>query len=248
MLSYGSIIWAHKSNRHIVALNKLQRLAMLNTTHILKSAPTMGLEVIMGLPPLDLHFQSLAAATFERIKLRNNPLWDGIGTRGRKGHLLFWSRHNSDLGINFTLDETSKSTSWGKTFTINKASFEEGKPQKDANVTCYTDGSKVDNNSGWGYRILKGDQVLAESGGKLMNESTVFQAEIYAIIKGADKLLEISNKNERVDFFVDSQASLLALDSIVCKSTLCKELYQYSQCIESKSLRDLKLGEGSCWP
>jgi ribonuclease HI len=220
MLSYGSIIWAHKSHRHIQALNKLQRLAMLNTTHILKSAPTMGLEVIMGLPPLDLFFQNIAAATYERIKLKSNLNWDGNGTRRRKGHLLEWSTRNKNLGIDFTLDETSESTPWGKTFTVSRNSFENGKPQSNADFICYTDGSKIANNSGWGYRILKSDQVQAEFGGKLISESTVFQTEVYAITRGAEKLLEITNNDDRIDFFVDSQAALLALDSKVCKSTL----------------------------
>lgn len=225
MLSYGSIIWAHKSHRHQKALNKLQRLAMLNTTHILKSAPTLGLEVIMGLPPLDLYFRSLAAASFERIKLRTNSNWDGLGNRGRKGHLLEWTNHNKSLGINFTLDETNESTLWGKSYIVNKDSFNEGKPHNSANVTCYTDGSKINNNSGWGYRILRKDLVQAQLGGKLIDESTVFQTEIYAITKGAEKLLGITDKNESIDFFVDSQAALLALDSNVGKTTLVKKCF-----------------------
>jgi ribonuclease HI len=223
MLSYGSIIWAHRSYRHNKALNKLQRLAMLNVTHILRSAPTMGLEVIMGIPPLDLYFQSLAAATYERIKSRNAPEWDGLGSRGRFGHLNVWSKYNKSLGINFATDNIDSVSSWGKTFKINKDSFGDGNPTSKADLICYTDGSKINDGSGWGYRILSKDLVpITELGGRLNNESTVFQTEIYAITKGAEKLFSVAKNGDRIDFFVDSQAALLALDSKECKSHLVK--------------------------
>jgi hypothetical protein len=110
MVTYGSVIWAHKAKDHQKALDRLQRLAMLNITHILRSAPTRGLEVIMGIPPLDLHLMRLAEATSIRIKDRFNPNWDGLGHYKVKGHLRRLQDLNSKLGITYQDKSLVKNT------------------------------------------------------------------------------------------------------------------------------------------
>ena len=87
MVSYGCIIWSHMADKHWEALQRLQRLAMLMMGHFLRSTPTKGLEVILGLPPLHLHLRTVAAMAALRIRGRNRVRWDGLGSRNRLGHL-----------------------------------------------------------------------------------------------------------------------------------------------------------------
>ena len=91
-LTYGAIIWANKCPRHTKALDRLQRLAMLNATHILRSAPTRGLEVIMGIPPLHLYLSKMAECAYMRNRGRFSIGWDGIGDAGL-GHLKTWAKN-----------------------------------------------------------------------------------------------------------------------------------------------------------
>ncbi len=59
-------------------------------THVRRSTPTAGLEVILGVMPLDLHTQCVAAGAAYRIRGWNRDRWDGIGHSRLRGH-LFWS-------------------------------------------------------------------------------------------------------------------------------------------------------------
>jgi hypothetical protein len=49
--------------------------------------PTAGLEMIMGLPPLEIHIQYMAAHTYNRINLTPKD-WTGESQNGLKlGHI-----------------------------------------------------------------------------------------------------------------------------------------------------------------
>jgi hypothetical protein len=77
-LTYGSVVWARKTSMVRVTnkLKKVQRLGMLMVAPMRSHTPTAGLEIILGVPPLDLYIQFLAATTSNRLNLQ--PLnWDG---------------------------------------------------------------------------------------------------------------------------------------------------------------------------
>ncbi len=59
--------------------------------HIRRSTPTAGLEVILGIMPLDLHTQCEVVQAACRIWGQNRDKWDGIG-RGHLRGYLFWSK------------------------------------------------------------------------------------------------------------------------------------------------------------
>jgi hypothetical protein len=81
-LSYGSVVWARKTSLARVAkkLTKLQRLALVLVAPIRQHTPTAGLEVVYGLPPLELYIQFLAASTYGRLNLSPNG-WNGKNGR-----------------------------------------------------------------------------------------------------------------------------------------------------------------------
>ena len=74
ILTYGSIVWAHRATIYIKYLQRAQRLALLCLGAFAKSTPTLGLEIIYGYMPLDLKAQMDAECTALRIKNRNPPV------------------------------------------------------------------------------------------------------------------------------------------------------------------------------
>ncbi len=67
-LTYGCVVWAHKATTTSISnLDKVQRKALVAATHCMRSTPTKAMEVIFGLPPLDLFLQEMAMKTWFRI-------------------------------------------------------------------------------------------------------------------------------------------------------------------------------------
>ena len=67
-ISYGSLVWAHKLNYgHKANLRSVQRQALLPLAHVMRSTPTAGMEVTLGIPPLHLHCQEVALRAAYRL-------------------------------------------------------------------------------------------------------------------------------------------------------------------------------------
>jgi hypothetical protein len=49
---------------------------MLRVAPMRQHSPTMGMEMLLGVPPLELYFQHLAASTFHGLNLQPHE-WDG---------------------------------------------------------------------------------------------------------------------------------------------------------------------------
>ena len=88
IILYGAVVWAHRIPKNFRPLIRIQRLAMMGMGHFLPSTPTLGLEVTLGFPPLDLLAQEEAAKAVLRIQGRNPTLWDGIGRGTKRGHVF----------------------------------------------------------------------------------------------------------------------------------------------------------------
>ena len=69
MLTYGSIVWwpmiRYKVNE--VELRRLQRLATLAITETMRIAPTVAMEVLLGLPPLHVMTEADAPVGIYRL-------------------------------------------------------------------------------------------------------------------------------------------------------------------------------------
>ena len=66
------------------ALRQLNRLAACLTSPVKKNTPTAGLEVILGLKPLDL--VALESGMADSIRWKPRIRWDGIGFQSTRGH------------------------------------------------------------------------------------------------------------------------------------------------------------------
>ena len=89
-ITYGAMVWANKATNYKRYLDGVQRLGLLAMAHVLRSTPTAGLEVILGIMLLDLHTQCEEVWAACRVQGRNQDRWDGIGHGHLRGY-LFWS-------------------------------------------------------------------------------------------------------------------------------------------------------------
>jgi hypothetical protein len=115
-LTHGSVVWARKTSmaRVISKLTKLQRLALVLVAPIRQHTPTAGLELVFGLPPLELHIQFLASSTYGRLNLSPKG-WDGKDGR-KPGHIKWLQSIACDLP-NHDLLYRCVEYSWHNQFT-----------------------------------------------------------------------------------------------------------------------------------
>ena len=189
MVTYGSLVWAHRAPKYASQFQSLQRLAILTTGHYRLSTPGAGLEMITNLTPIDIYVEGEAAMAARRILGRNPTRWDGIGKKGKRGHL--WRASNTLPNLDFVvpLDVAPVRFHWDNRFCIDYDSFNVGEPATlDAGtMVCYTDGSHLGGRTGWGYcatNVTTSQDIHAC--GYLGESASVFQAEIYAIERVAD--------------------------------------------------------------
>ena len=98
-VTYAAIVWGHVKFPRIIlnSLTKLNRLALAGLAPIRSKTPTAGLEVILGVKPLDLVIQEVGRAAYWRWRPRLT--WTGWGdSQNEKGHILSWSQLGSLVG------------------------------------------------------------------------------------------------------------------------------------------------------
>ena len=217
MITYGSIVWAKRARFFQPQLGRLQRLIMLCMAPMAKSTPTLGLEVIGGLMPLDLLVKGEAIKTMARISKRNPVIWDGVGDGQHRGHLI-WSRHAAvDAGVeSVSLDTASKTRSWDKRYVVDESTFGHGIPDVETGLCCFTDGSRIKSRTGWGFRLSRQGEVIAEVIHNMDGKATVFQAEVEAIRCAVERAMTLEDDN--LTIYSDSQAALKALDGFTANS------------------------------
>ena len=230
-LTYGCLVWGSVIDKlwAVNALRKAQRLALLSMGHFRRKSPTAGLEVILGVPPLEIHIRGLATAAFLRTKsgvqLRGKPLRSPMT---KWAHQKFWAESCNALSLPSLPEDTMPTRfHWGKKFHVNRHSFTTGTPVDDLDTAVYTDGSGYCDAFGSGFVIYRNDVEEHRDRFYLGRLSTVFQAEVNAIREAADYLLPTGDQRLMVTFYVDSQAAILALDSNLVKSRVVWD------CIES---------------
>lgn len=231
-ICYGSVVWARAcsdsvTRQKLAKINRLMSCTMMPTR---KGTPTAGLEVILNMPPIDLKVEETALKAMLRVLPSSQSSWDGIGKSGT-GHLLWGSRRLDELGIKPNNLDSTSSISVSRNFQIDLGSFNSGLPLTDSSTVCYTDGSRTLEGTGYGLGISRQDFMIVSENGNLGKNTSVFQAEVFAIHRACDKLLESSSKD--VTIFSDSQSALLALESVKIKSKVVEnclvKLNQLSQ-------------------
>lgn len=221
MLTFGSLVWWPRARLKTSAamLQKVQRLACMCITGAIKTAPTSALETFLNLPPLALFIEGEALST--ALRMLDNNEWIKTGTQ--TGHALILTKSNLiDTNLFMKSDSTKPIYSFDKAFKVIIPKKEEWQVENHFTGTCiniYTDGSRTEDRSGAGIYSNEENINISTPLGKF---ASVFQAELHAILQGAQICLEKETKNKNLRFFSDSQAALHALDTHVTRSILVK--------------------------
>ena len=222
-ISYGSVVWSKVCDEISIRdkLTKLNRFMVLTLMPARRSTPTAALELFTGIKPLDIKIEQLALQSFTRILHKESIKWSAPDNVD-KGHLWRGKQMLSKIGIYDCDFDVTNSLNLNKKYKIDFESFKKGQPETGHSFCCYTDGSKMSGQTGYGYAITNGNWVMAQGDGKMSPTNTVFQAEICAI-KHCVENIEILDISNDLIIYSDSQAALYALESHKLKQQCVKE-------------------------
>lgn len=227
ILTYGALVWwkGVETQSYLNNLQKVQRLACLSVTGAMRSAPQAGLEMILHLLPLDLYIKSTAAKT--ALRLKESSCWK----RNTFGHSTILETINLEelsAPTDYCVPTLGIDTNYS-TLIPTREDWENNSVLKPTELSIFTDGSKMD--IGTGVGIYSENPSINESI-RLPDHCGIFQAEILAIDKAARLIAGKDLVSSNINFYIDSQAAIKALQSVSTKSKCVK------RCKES--LRNLK--------
>jgi hypothetical protein len=122
-------------------------------THVRPSTPSTALEVMYGVPPLDLHIKNCAQNA--TIRARQDTSWQlPVRPKARVSHGKYLE-HSFPPGLwQADTDEIPKENIWGKRYTVT---FPTKKVDMlpSGKIDAYTDGSLMAGRSGAGAYMLR---------------------------------------------------------------------------------------------
>ena len=225
MFSYAAIIWWKRVELETTKtlLCRLQRLACLCVTGAMRTTPTAALEVLLGLPTLDLHVKKEAMAACHR--LRRSGTWVQKGSASDHSSI---QRVVAEIPVlNMPCDGIIPQYLFGHMYSVHIPKREDWNTERDAILppetkSCFTDGSKMDGKAGAGVHFA--DQNTADMSLPLGHHATVFQAEVHAIAECAQQLQHCHDSS--ITICSDSQAALKALQSPKVSSLVVRNCKQ----------------------
>ncbi len=108
-----------------------------------------------------------------------------------------------------------------KTSTLMQKVWRKGKPAKTAGISIFCDGSRINSQTGCGYVIQKGEEILEMRAINLDSRNSVYQAEVCAIKSAIDTLGRMEGGTD-VTLYSDSQSALVSLRKFFVQSKLLK--------------------------
>ncbi|KAI5724556.1 hypothetical protein M8J77_004276 [Diaphorina citri] len=154
-VTYCAVVWWPKTHQRQAKelLDKIQRLGCPCITSAMSSTPTLAMETLLGLTPLDIHVKGTARTVAHRLKLNNTwiPQHHGhsIITTAISDPLfemrsdMMAVEENFDNPVNVVIETAGN---WG---------VKETQLLKKGAVVWYTDGSKTEAGSGAGIHCVK---------------------------------------------------------------------------------------------
>ena len=220
IFSYSALLWWHRMEVGCIVtkLIQVQRLAALCITGAQHSCSTAALEAFLCLPPLDIYLRGQALMWMKRLKKNNT--WSN---RSSRGHTKLCVGPFAPAILDVPTDEGTSKFFFTKHFSTK---IESGNADHTApfDIECYTDGSCKGNRYGTGVYC---QQIGYSAYWCLGQLCSVFQAELYGILKATRMLIDLNLSGVSIGLFTDSQASIKALDKVKVKSGLVQ------QCIEA---------------
>jgi ribonuclease HI len=219
VVTYAALVWWPKTQQStaIKRLGKLQRLACLGITGAMKTTPTAAMEVLLGLPPLHYVIQGEARLGIYRLQNTLNNV--NVGS----GHTSIVNLVKGAV-LNNKTDHTIKKYSFNIPFEVLVPDRDVWNERRISDFTqgqtWYTDGSKTATGTGAGVYSRTFSASLSYALGK---DTSVFQAEVYAILQCAREINRRAIENQLIHILSDSQAALGAISSQEVTSKLVWE-------------------------
>ena len=255
ILSYGCIGWIPAVMRNKTAvkeLTKVQRLGYKLMAFFRRGTPNKGLDMLFNIQPIQCHLLKTAAKSYIRTLPVAPYTREEMHTdvTARISHRTWIEEFIDDSSLEYLcnpLDYVPLHRRWDKIYYIdfqsmNKENPQAGIPLYTADLEVYTDGSQkkcpvLGDKVGAGLIFVKDKKALvfnkrwAAWSYTLNPKNTVFQAEIYAVKKAcqimlqhtSDKATPWFSKLEEVDIYCDSTSAILALHSPFVRSKLVDE-------------------------
>ena len=231
ILTYAVTIWAAglETRTCELKLSRLQRKACMAISAAFPGTPTVALEMLLDIPPLDSYLKGMAAIGAYRLKQAG--LW-------RSGYIRDTMAHQSH--VNWCSSFSGRFPAFAPPGDLCsprlnlqvrfRTSTEPCDPSENVStVACYTDGSKLESGmAGAGVHFPGGsieDQVIY-----LGYYSSVFQAEVLAITLAAERLASYVTQypvTESVTIYSDSQAAIKAVSALRSRS------HMVEQCVDA---------------
>jgi ribonuclease HI len=217
-ISYGSLVWAKAcmKEKNIAKLRKVNRLALLSFGFLRRSTPTAGAEVINHVMPLDLHILMEAVSAWWRT---GHWLGSWSASTGTHRQCIQAIIKALNLKIEGSTDRIVCERTWNHKYKFEP---EERTLDMTTQVLIYTDGSKVNRQTGSGLVAYREGVLQHTSSFHLDDNNTVFQAEVYAIKQAAMWLLRRWTFQKTM-ILSDSLSAIQALCGNTMNSQLVKE-------------------------
>ena len=222
MLCYAAVVWWPRIQYATVVrqLEHLQRLACLYVTSAIRTTPTAALELIVGLTPLAVHIKQQAMASCFRLQLNTQWIQTSYGHTKIKNDLVKYVPLSKQQ-----CDSIAQTYIFDKNYTVQippKEDWINNSIVLDDDVICYTDGSRFDHSGLAGasvYNQTDGEEMIFPLG----SYTTVFQAEVYALLQCAKMESLLERQDSSIAICSDSQAALRAVSAARAVSGLVLE-------------------------
>ena len=215
-------------------LDRIQKLATLQITGGFTSTPTITLDTLAGLMPIDLNIEFIATKTAIRLKIDDN--WVGnynTNIRGKTlSHAYYLDKKLSELKL-LTFSNTNDMTTntiFDHKYTVNHATNVEciKKIQniKPDDITIYTDGSLIKDNkkqnslSGAGFTVIQDENIRHEQSYSLGEYTSINQCELFAINAAANWIMNTKMSKKNIFIFTDSKSTMHKLENGLTRSKL----------------------------
>ena len=221
-MSYGALVWGHALDPFKTKFLRLNRLAMNTFCSIPKSTPTKSLELMLNIMLLNIFCEKEGLTAFLRLNRVLEFGWSGKYSNKTysTSHMKFWMDKSNEIPDFYEGNDRTKELIWEKNFEVDLTSFKEKGLITYSEYNIFSDGSKIKDNVGAGFVVMKGNLAIAKRSFKLPSTTTVFQAEVVAILRALELIQEESIAPKFMKIFIDSQAAILAISNPVLSSKL----------------------------
>ena len=231
-LGYNAVSWQHAAEKKLYIRTRLegvQRQAALMITRGLSSTPTANLEIMAGLPPINLRIKSIAIKTALRLKLSGS--WDN-NVHFRKDSTCLSHAYNIEKTLDKIPYSRCKFTDVIESVTILERRFRTiidhtaAATEASTNITAgngwtiFTDGSKMKGLTGAGFCVYHKEREIHRQSYQLGTLPTVYQCEVFALHMASCWAANNIPSPSRITLFSDSQAAIRAINSTVIKSAM----------------------------